>query len=210
MSNLATEPDKKEALPAGADIDPSSWVDDYGDALLRYALYRVNDQAQAEDLVQDTFLAAIKSLDRFGGRASVKTWLTGILKNKIIDYYRKKGRTQNFSDLSTFYEREAEEMFRDDGHWKPDASTHPGDWKPEQIENMDRQEFWEQFHICSDKLPEKIRQVYLLREVDGVSSEEICEMLDITRQNLWTILHRARMALRKCLETHWFAPGTPG
>ncbi len=198
---------KESQSPDG--LDPATWVDDYGDALFRYAQYRVHDAAQAEDLVQDTFLAAIKALDRFGGRASVKTWLTGILKNKIIDHYRKSSRWSNFSDLTTFYDGEASEMFQENGHWKEESNKYPSEWRPEQLANLDRKEFWEQFRSCSNQLPEKIKQVFIMREVDGFSSPEICEMVGISRQNLWTILHRARMALRRCLEVHWFAPSDP-
>lgn len=186
--------------------DPALWVDQYGDSLYRFAYYRVNNSALAEDLVQDTFLAALKALDRFKGKASVKTWLTGILKNKIIDHYRKNSRVTNFSEISSFYEDEKDKAFKEDGHWRADASINPSEWRPEQVTNMDRKEFLEQFRLCADDLPEKIRQVFLLREVDGYSSPEICEMVGISKQNLWTILHRARMALRQCLEIHWFAP----
>ena len=194
----------KQASSLGG-LDPATWVDDYGDALYRYAHYRVNDAAQAEDLVQDTFLAAIKALDRFKGKASVKTWLTGILKNKIIDHYRKSSRWTNFSDLTSFYEGESSEMFQENGHWKAESHKFPAEWRPEQLTNLDRKEFWDQFRSCADQLPEKIRQVFTMREVDGYSSSEICEVVGISRQNLWTILHRARMALRRCLEVHWFA-----
>ncbi len=193
--------------PEAEKPDPVQWVDEYGDPLYRFAYYRVNNAALAEDLVQDTFLAALKSLDRFKGKASVKTWLTGILKNKIIDHYRKNSRVTNFSELSSFYEDESGKNFQEDGHWRPDASSNPSEWNPEQVTNMDRKEFREQFRVCSDQLPEKIRQVFLMREVDGYSSPEICDVMGITKQNLWTILHRARMALRQCLEIHWFAPG---
>ena len=187
--------------------DPARWVDDYGDSLYRFAHYRVNNTALAEDLVQDTFLAALKSLDRFKGKASVKTWLTGILKNKIIDHYRKNSRVTNFSELSSFYEDESGKSFKEDGHWRADMSGHPSQLTSEQVTSMDRKEFREQFNTCADQLPEKIRLVFLMREVDGYSSPEICDIVGISRQNLWTILHRARMALRQCLEIHWFAPG---
>ena len=74
---------EKEADPDPEDLDPSNWVEKFGDAPYRFACFRVNDEAQAENLVQDTFLAGLKSVDRFRGGATVKTWLTGILKNKI-------------------------------------------------------------------------------------------------------------------------------
>lgn len=185
-------------------MDPAAWVDDYGDALLRFAYYRLNNQALAEDLVQDTFLAAFKAKDRFSGKATVKTWLTGILKNKIIDHYRKKNRTQSMSELATFYERQEEELFDQDGHWNYDNPSVPNDWQPEQVKQVNNADFMKQFHQCADKLPKKVRQVFIMREVDGYSSEEICEQLELSRANLWTILHRARMALRTCLEANLY------
>ncbi len=190
---------------AAPPMNPASWVDDYGDALYKFALFRVSDPTVAEDLVQDTFLAAFKAKDRFSGRSSVKTWLTGILKNKVIDHYRKKNRTQSMQATSEFFEREEADLFSSDGHWNYDNPNIPSDWKPEQVEKMDRGEFMVHFRSCSENLPEKTRQVFFMRELDGLSTEEICENLDITPQNLWTILHRARMALRQCLEKTFFA-----
>lgn len=185
-------------------LDPATWVDEYGDALFKFAYFRVNNQALAEDLVQDTFLAAIKAKDRFTGKASVKTWLTGILKNKVIDYYRKKNRTQSMNELAHFYEKEEDELFDQDGHWNYGNPSIPQAWRSEQVEKVDSAEFMQQFHECAKKMPDKISRVFIMREVDGFSSEEICETLGLSRANLWTILHRARMAFRGCLETNWF------
>lgn len=196
-----------EKPSAKPEVDPSTWVDKYGDALYKFAYFRVNNAALAEDLVQETFLAAIKGQERFDGRASVKTWLTGILKNKVIDYYRKKNRTQSMQETANFFEREEADLFSEDGSWNYDNPNVPKDWNPAQVEKMDRKEFMEQFYLCADKLPDKIRTVFIMREVDGIKSAEICEQLDITPQNLWTILHRARMALRQCLEKHFFSQG---
>lgn len=193
--------------PEGTIDDPASWVDAYGDYLLRYAYMRVNDATVAEDLVQDTFLAAMKARERFGGRSTLKTWLTGILRNKIFDHYRKRGRSENFSDLSTFYEREIEETFDQDRHWKLDTPNLPREWRQDQQEQLDRKEFWEQFHKCTRRLPERIRRIYIMREIDDATTEEICAAFDISRDNFWTILHRARTGLRKCLEDNWFSPG---
>lgn len=188
-----------------SETDPSSWVDAYGDALYRFALYRVSNASIAEDLVQDTFLAAMKAKERFSGKSSVKTWLTGILKNKVIDYYRKKDRTQSLQAAAEFYEREESELFSEDGHWNYDHPNVPSDWSPQQVQKLDRKEFMAQFYECADKLPERIRQVFIMREIDGVTSPEICETMGISQQNLWTILHRARMALRDCLQKRYFA-----
>tara|TARA_B100001123_G_C15227661_1_gene993834 strand:- start:846 stop:1451 length:606 start_codon:yes stop_codon:yes gene_type:complete len=183
-------------------LDPSTWVEAYGDYLWRFALMRVNNPSVAEDLVQETFLAGIKSLKNFGGRSTLKTWLTGILKFKVMDYYRKSTREKSFTQLSSFYDDEESEHFGEDGHWLH-GDFSPADWSAEQWENFDRQEFMNQLMACSEKLPPKIRQVYIMREIDGIESKDITEQLNITPQNLWTILHRARMALRKCLQDNW-------
>ncbi|WOO41860.1 sigma-70 family RNA polymerase sigma factor [Rubellicoccus peritrichatus] len=189
--------------PDAPTIDPSTWIDEYGDALYRFALFRVNNAALAEDLVQDTFLAGMKAKERFSGRASVKTWLTGILKNKIIDHYRKKDRMRSMTEMANFYEKEEAELFSEDGHWDYNNPGIPKEWSPVQVEKLDRSEFMQHFHKCAKKLPERVRQVYIMREIDGTPSPEICEKFDITPQNLWTILHRARMALRGCLEENF-------
>jgi len=184
-----------------AKVDPLEWVDQYGDYLMRFAMMRVNNASVAEDLVQETFLAAIKAWDRFEGKSTVKTWLTGILKFKVLDHYRKSGRETSFTQLTSFYEEEEGKHFGDNHHWTREGEFSPANWKPEQWEHMDQDEFMRQFLACSEQLPEKVKQVFFLREVDGVESKDIIEQLGITPQNLWTILHRARMSLRRCLES---------
>ena len=131
---------------------------------------RVNNPSVAEDLVQETFLAGIKSLKNFGGRSTLKTWLTGILKFKVMDYYRKSSREKTFTQLNSFYEDEEKEHFREDGHWLH-GDFSPADWSAEQWENVDRQEFMAQFLACSEKLPPKIRQDYIMRELDLTTFE---------------------------------------
>lgn len=184
-------------------IDPERWVDDHGDYLFHFALSRLRDQTRAEDFVQETLLAALKSHDRFQGRSSERSWLTGILKNKILDHFRKAGRETSFTDLS-FYEEEENRTFDYPGfadHWTP--SLAPNDWSGAS-DGMDKEEFWKAFNGCTSKLPQRIAQVFLMREVDEVSGDEICATLNISQSNLWVMLHRARLALRRCLEVSWF------
>ena len=184
-------------------LDPERWVNEHGDSLFRYALSRLRDSALAEDLVQDTLLAALKSHHRFEGRSSERSWLTGILKNKILDHYRKSGRETVFTDLEFYSDEEARAFdnaaFPD--HWNPAAA--PTEWSGAGAA-LDQEEFWKVFHRCSGKLPDRVARVFLLREVDDVPSDEICAALNITPNNLWVMLHRARMALRRCLEANWF------
>lgn len=190
--------------------DPEVWVDAYGDALFRYALMRVRNQTRAEDLVQETFLAALRSREKFAGQSSGLTWLTGILKNKIIDHFRKAGRETSFTDLG-FLEDEGREAFEADGPFR-DCWIHergPIEWS-KAGESLDNNAFWDVFHDCAGKLPDKVAQVFVMRELDEVTSDQICERLAISPNNLWVMLHRARLALRRCLEINWFANNSPG
>ncbi len=185
--------------------DPERWVEAYGDYLFKYALMRLRDSAKAEDAVQETFLAALKGGKTFAGRSAEKSWLIGILKNKICDYYRKASRETSFTDME-FYSDEESDRFIPDGLFK-DGWIHelgPLEWPSDPGASLDSQEFWKTFHDCSSKLPKNIAATFNLREVDGVESKEICSMLNISENNLWVMLHRARMALRRCLETNWF------
>jgi RNA polymerase sigma-70 factor (TIGR02943 family) len=184
--------------------DPEQWVDVHGDYLFGYALMRLRDASKAEDAVQETFLAALKGGKSFARLSAEKSWLVGILKNKIADYYRKAGRETSFTDME-FYSKEENGQFVAEGLFKgswiqelgPQEWSNPGS-------SLDSQVFWQKFHECSNKLPKKVGTVFTLREVDGVESKEICAMLDISEGNLWIMLHRARMALRRCMETNWF------
>jgi RNA polymerase sigma-70 factor, ECF subfamily len=191
--------------PASRLSDPERWVELYGDYLFKYALSRLRDTVKAEDMVQETFLAALKGGENFAGRSAEKSWLVGILKNKICDHYRKASRETSFTDLE-FYSDEENDRFIPDGLFK-DGWIHelgPQEWTSPGA-SLDSEVFWKTFHDCSDKLPRNVSAVFTLREVDGVESREICSLLNITESNLWVMLHRARMALRRCLETNWFA-----
>jgi RNA polymerase sigma-70 factor (TIGR02943 family) len=185
---------------AGPSATPDAWVDEHGDCLYRYALVRVRTPEVAQDLVQEAFLAALQSQDKFAGRSSVRSWLCGILKNKIVDYYRTLGRETSFTDMA-FLSDEFSEKFVDGGWVHADA---PKDWKPEADVVAHRAEFWGTMRSCMGKLPDRIANVFMLREMEEISTKEICKMLSITESNLFVMLHRARMALRECLELNWF------
>jgi RNA polymerase sigma-70 factor (TIGR02943 family) len=184
-----------------AATDPSRWVDEHGDVLYRYALERVRKPDIAQDLVQETFLAAVRTIDRFRGGSTVRSWLCGILKHKICDYYRKRGRETSFTDLE-FLNDECAEKFVPEGYWV--HMNGPKEWKPEADEVMHRHEFWKTMRDCLGKLPERVATVFMMREMDEVESKEICSILSISDSNLWVMLHRARMALRECLAMNWF------
>jgi RNA polymerase sigma-70 factor, ECF subfamily len=180
--------------------DPDAWVDEHGDCLYRYALVRVRTPDVAQDLVQEAFLAALRGYDKFARRSSERSWLFGILKHKIVDYYRKLGRETSFTDMQ-FLSDEFSEKFVEGGWIHAEA---PKDWKPEADVVAHRDEFWATMRGCMGKLPDRIANVFMLREMDDIATKEICETLSITESNLFVMLHRARMALRECLELNWF------
>lgn len=217
MSEPITTPNPKpgrettapRATPALS--DPERWVDDHGDYLFKYALSRLRDPARAEDMVQETFLAALKGGKSFAGRSAEKSWLVGILKNKIYDHYRKASRETLFTDLEFYADGEGK-SFVPDGLSK-DSWTHelsPLEWSANPGASLDSQVFWQTFRDCSNKLPKNVAAAFSLREVDGIESREICSLLNISESNLWVMLHRARMALRRCLETNWFGKQAAG
>jgi RNA polymerase sigma-70 factor (ECF subfamily) len=184
-------------------LDPERWVEEHGAYLHQFALSRLRDPARAEDCVQETLLAALRGAERYAGRSAERTWLAGILRNKLLDHFRKAGRETNFTDLE-FHADEEREAFDHPvfaGHWTDAAG--PADWGG-LGGNLDREQFWAAFHECTRRLPTRVAQVFLLREVDGTPGEDICRTLGITPNNLWVMLHRARMALRRCLEENWF------
>jgi RNA polymerase sigma-70 factor (ECF subfamily) len=185
-------------------VKPDRWVQEHGDALFGFAVLRVRDRAAAQDLVQETFLAAIKGKESFAGRSNERAWLFGILRNKLTDYYRLQGREIPLANLEAPLPEEqnafvAAGLGRDG--WQKWVAPKAWD-TPEEI--LVTKEFQEVLKVCLSRLPGKIAQVFLLREIDGVSSEEICKDLGVSPNNVWVMLHRARMGLRRCLEVHWF------
>ncbi|RMF92175.1 MAG: sigma-70 family RNA polymerase sigma factor [Nitrospinota bacterium] len=182
-------------------LDPEIWVEQYGDYLFRYAMLRIRDPALAENLVQETFLAALHNRDTFAGHSSERTWLTGILKRKVIDHLRRRSRERPVSEI-TPEDSSIEDLFDERGAWK----VRPNAWGIDPSEVLEKREFWASLTRCTAELPPRLAQAFLLREVDGLSSEEICKVLQVSTTNLWVMLHRARLRLRQCLENHWFAP----
>jgi RNA polymerase sigma-70 factor (ECF subfamily) len=199
----STNPAKAKGVAALS--DPERWVELHGDYLFKYAILRLRNATKAEDAVQETFLAALKGGKAFAGKSAEKSWLVGILKNKIFDYYRTAGREMAFTDLE-FYSDEESGRFVSEGAFKGSwiHELGPEEW-PNPGQGLDNEKFWQAYRDCAGKLPKNIAAVFNLRELDGVESKEICALLNISESNLWVMLHRARMALRRCLETNWFA-----
>ncbi|MEJ2720059.1 MAG: sigma-70 family RNA polymerase sigma factor [bacterium] len=188
--------------PAGASSirNPSEWVDLHGDALYRFALLRVKDQHVAEDLVQETFLSALQAAGRFKGNSAPRTWLIGILKHKILDHFRKSSVEVNASDVTPWEEEDDREYFDNTGHWKRELH----EWRESPENLVESQEFWKTFQACLSGLPEAHRRAFALKEIDGLDGDEICEILAVSPNNFWVMLHRARAKLRKCLDANWF------
>jgi RNA polymerase sigma-70 factor (ECF subfamily) len=191
----------EEPDPVREHACPESWVDRYGDYLYRFALARAGSPEAAEDLVQETFLAALKAAPSFAGRSSERTWLTGILKNKIADRLRQMQRTRLVVDLGRRDEW-LDELYDRSGHWK----AGPREWPDDPARALERQEFWEAFQHCCARLPDRLREVFSLRLLDAVPAPDVCQVLGISATNLWTLLHRARVRLWRCLDRTGFGP----
>lgn len=181
---------------------PESWVDKYADYLYSYALYRVSDRASAEDLVQDTFAAALASRSRFKGKSSEKTWITSILKNKIFDYFRKRYRekTDGVDGMDAF---SSDQFFDDRSNW----AVKPIPWHKGPERSVEDAEFMDIVHKCLETINPKQADAFRLREINQADTEEICKVLNITTSNYWVLMHRARLFMRRCLEINWFRSG---
>lgn len=177
----------------------SEWVDEYGNDLYRYALLRVGAQEKAEDLVQETLLAALKAKDTFRKEVNPKTWLRTILRNKIIDYYRQRS-----TESSRIQPLENSDEFNDWGIWR-DPFAKWTTWNESPEEQLAQRGVCEAIAKCLNKLPHKQRLVITLRALDGLSTEEICKELAISPSNEWVLTYRARLALRSCLDKNWYS-----
>lgn len=168
--------------------------------LLRYATLQLRDPAVAEDVVQETLLAALNARSAFSGKSAYKTWVVGILKHKIIDTARKQSREQPLTIDEEEPEAELiEALFEANGGWR----QIPSDWgNPEK--SLEDKRFWETLERCLEAMPARTARVFKMREVMGLTSDEICKDLAITPTNLWVMLHRARLSLRECLDAKWF------
>ena len=188
---------------------PDNWLDEHGDVLYRYALKRLRNKSVAEEMVQETLLAALQSSSSFAGESSERTWLVGILKHKIVDHYRRISRQSAF-DPNADLDSEHGELFRESGewvdHWKSDLG--PSEWRLSPETAVERKEFWEALTRCLENLPGRTSTAFTLRELDQFDTDEIYKVLDVSPTNLWVILHRARAHLRRCLEINWFGKVT--
>ena len=173
--------------------------------LMRYALAQLRDGQLAEEAVQEALLSALESIATFGGRSSLRTWLTSILRFKVIDLQRRAIAERAHTELTDFAaeaedESWLDELFDASGHWR----QAPQAWSDPEAA-LEQRRFWEAFEKCLDRLPPAGGRVFFKREIMGEDTAAICKGERITASNCWVILHRARLSLRACLEKGWFA-----
>lgn len=173
-------------------LDPSAWVDRYGDSLYRYALSRLRDPEAAEEVVQQTFLAALRAKNQYTAAGSEGGWLMGILKRKIVDEIRRRWRLSSGENAEGDL---AETLFDEAGSWQP----HVGSSCQQPSSRLERDEFWQMIRDCLSNLPQRQADAFVLRELEGLRSEEICKELAISSSNLWVLLYRARLRLSACI-----------
>jgi RNA polymerase sigma-70 factor (ECF subfamily) len=171
--------------------------------LVRFARLQLRDAGAAEDAVQETLVAALAGSRSFENRSAFKTWLIAILRHKIVDAIRAQARETPASALaSTAEEDEAvDALFEADGHWR--TGSRPVRWADPEA-SLEQQQFWRVFEACLDHLPAKTARVFMMREILGLETQEICKEAGISASNCWVLLHRARTALRGCLQAEWF------
>jgi RNA polymerase sigma-70 factor, ECF subfamily len=169
--------------------------------LLRFAQMQLRNISMAEDVVSETLLAILEKPASFEGRSSLRTYATGILKFKIIDVIRKRGREVHIEPMDEQSMDEAmDALFAKDGHWQ----EPPAAWQqPEKA--LEQRQFFETLQICVDRLPAKTGRVFMMREWLEQEVDDICIELGITANNCGVMLYRARMQLRECLDRNWFA-----
>jgi len=181
--------------------NPAEWLEAHGDSLYRYAMFRLRDMAAAEEAVRETLLAAQRVMNTRRGNNSERTWLVEILKQHIAHHCRRIiGTPEEFTAMvndgaEAFFETSGEWL----GHWREDMA--PTDWQVDTATALKRAEFWETLNRGLSELPRAMALAFTFREIDGLSSEEICDLLKISRDNLWSLLHNARLRLRNLLES---------
>lgn len=188
-------------------LSPEKWVDNYADYLYTYAISRISKEEEARDLVQETFLSALKAKESFKGEASEKTWLVSILKRKVIDLYRKNAvRKETSFEESDSYKVAYGHYFTEEGfmpgEWQ--KQNAPKQWNTGDNSRMEQNEFRKILTSCLDKLPKSWSAVFSMKHMEEESSENICKELEITPSNYWVILHRAKLQMRECLEKNWY------
>ncbi len=170
-----------------------------------WAVYKTSSKETAEDLVQETFLAAVQSFEKFERKSNPKTWLFAILNNKIIDHYRRQIKNPTIGERKQSEKGERslfDTLFDTDRQWRKEE--RPAPWQVESENILDNAEFNKVLQNCMEKLPVAWFSAVQLKYLEEKKGELICQELQITPSNFWQILHRAKLQLRKCLELNWF------
>lgn len=184
-------------------LNPVDWNQNHREYLMNFALGKVGNPSIAEDIVQDTFLAAWRARRSFQGKASERTWLTRILLNKVSDFYRAAARKPSLLTSQLQTESTSEEAL--DALNMAQNGNHPGDEDPGTA--AERAEFLQLLEDCLDQLPEQAASAFRMREIQGLSTEDITSKLNITPNHLWVLIHRAKKTLRKQLKAIWDSVG---
>jgi len=168
--------------------------------LVRFAQLQLRNDALAEDAVQDALIAVLEKPERFGGQSSLRTYVTGILKFKIIDNLRSSTRERQIECADEQSEDDAvDSLFAADGHTR----EQPLEWgNPDGT--LEQKDFFRVLEVCLEKLPAQNARLFMMREWLELETDEICKELAITPANVWVILYRARVRLRECLDLNWF------
>jgi RNA polymerase sigma-70 factor (TIGR02943 family) len=183
-------------------LEPRNWVATHADYLYSYAIVRLNDEEQAKDLVQETFLAALQKVDKFEGKSSERTWLTAILKYKIIDVYRKKSSALVVNADVQHAEQEESDFFEPEyGHWTKEHA--PTSFGIDDRDPMINKEFNNILERCMKKLPALWLSIFTMKHMDDQPTDVICSELKVTQSNFWVIIHRTKLNLRACLQKNW-------
>ena len=185
---------------ATADTSYQDSLQEHRSYLVRYAMLQLRDPHLAEDVAQETLIAALENQSKFAAQSSLRTWLVGILKHKIMDVLRKQAREPQLEVAEGQDEDDlVDALFKADGHW----ADMPQTWaNPEK--SLENSHFWQTFEQCNQRMSLTTARAFMLREFMEMSTEDICQELDISTTNCWVLLHRARLALRECLDMNWF------
>ena len=200
-SQIHTEKNQKEVTSVHI-CDPRRWVTKHADYLYSYAVTRINDEELARDLVQETFLAALEKVGKFESRSSESTWLTAIMKNKIVDIYRKKSSGLLKRQEVRMEDQDSDDFFEaEDGHWN--VQCQPQAFGLEVHDLFAGKEFEHILRHCMQKLPTLWFSVFTMKHIDEETTEAICSELKVTASNYWVMIHRAKVNLRECLQKNW-------
>lgn len=191
-----SDPDPQTNAPPP--LNPSTWVEEYGDYLFRYANSRLRNTTAAEEVVQETFLSGVRYAEQYSGRGTERAWLLGILKRKVIDFVRRRQKLNTTSG----YEDETDltaQFFDGTGHWKPGVLG----WSPAPNQKVEMDELWQVVKGCLETLPQGQADVFVLSVMEDMDSADICTELGISSSNFWVRMHRARLGLAACVGQKW-------